>query len=75
MLDIVVFKFVVNLLIDINECELDKTLCTGEKQSCENIDGSYECKCEGDLIYDVGSQTCIPKPKGMYHINCTYLPI
>ncbi|XP_045166487.2 cysteine-rich with EGF-like domain protein 2 isoform X2 [Mercenaria mercenaria] len=49
--------------LDVNECEVDKTLCSGEKQSCENTEGSYKCKCEGDLIYEAGSQTCIPKPK------------
>ncbi|KAH3881180.1 cysteine-rich with EGF-like domain protein 2 isoform X2 [Dreissena polymorpha] len=48
---------------DLNECTEDPTLCTGDKQTCVNTDGSYECKCEDDMIYDQGSKLCIPKPK------------
>jgi len=55
---------------DVNECEEDASLCTGEKQSCKNTDGSYECQCEDDLIYDYGSKLCIPKPVGKYDKLC-----
>ena len=51
------------LILDINECEEDKTLCTGERQHCENNDGSYECICETGYVLDV-ENNCIPKPKG-----------
>ena len=50
-------------ITDIDECEEDKTLCSGEKQHCENKDGSYACICEKGFILDSES-TCIPKPKG-----------
>ncbi|XP_052779223.1 cysteine-rich with EGF-like domain protein 2 isoform X1 [Mya arenaria] len=49
--------------LDINECTEDTTLCSGEKQSCHNTDGSYECKCEDNMIYEEGGKICIPKPK------------
>ncbi|KAL4226739.1 Cysteine-rich with EGF-like domain protein 2 [Mactra antiquata] len=48
---------------DINECEEDTTLCSGDKQTCNNVDGSYECQCDDNLLYDIDSKTCIPKPK------------
>ena len=51
------------VILDINECEEDKTLCTGERQHCENNDGSYECICETGYVLDV-ENNCIPKPKG-----------
>ena len=51
-------------IVDIDECIEDASLCTGDKQSCKNTDGSYTCACEGDNIYDPESQLCIPKPKG-----------
>lgn len=51
------------LLPDINECEEDKTLCSGDKQHCENNDGSYACVCEEGFILD-SENNCIPKPKG-----------
>lgn len=47
---------------DINECEEDKSLCTGDKQHCENKDGTYECVCEEGFILD-SENICIPKPK------------
>ena len=53
------------VILDINECEEDKTLCTGERQHCENNDGSYECICETGYVLDV-ENNCIPKPKGKF---------
>lgn len=66
----VLFYFVIS---DINECEEDKTLCSGEKQSCHNTDGSYECKCEDGLMYESESQKCIPKPKGKINVLLLYV--
>lgn len=44
--------------------------CTGDKQSCVNNDGGYECKCEVGYIYEGASKTCIPKPKGELLSSC-----
>jgi len=51
-------------VLDIDECAEDQTLCTGDKQSCKNVDGDYHCKCEDKYLYEGESKTCIPKPKG-----------
>ena len=36
---------------DVNECYLETDLCSIEAQ-CVNIDGTYECACQGDYTGD-----------------------
>ena len=40
---------------DIDECEMDPTLC---EQICNNTVGSYECKCEDGYQLVAGTNQC-----------------
>ena len=40
---------------DIDECEMDQTLC---EQICNNTVGSYECKCEDGYQLVAGTSQC-----------------
>ncbi len=46
---------VINLILDINECNLNSSLC--ENGTCINLIGSYTCNCTNGFRFD--GQTCI----------------
>ncbi|XP_005106648.1 cysteine-rich with EGF-like domain protein 2-A isoform X3 [Aplysia californica] len=46
---------------DINECEADSSLCSGENQECKNLPGSHECVCKAG--YHMRDGSCQRKPK------------
>eukprot|EP01018_Ginkgo_biloba_P004479 Gb_19839 [translate_table: standard] len=48
----------VNKCEDINECK-EKRACQCPECSCKNTWGSYECSCEGDLLYMREHDACI----------------
>lgn len=39
--------------VDVNECE-EEDPCTGEGEECENIQGSFECRCKEDFVEENG---------------------
>ncbi|KAK9097169.1 hypothetical protein Sjap_022666 [Stephania japonica] len=45
---------------DIDECE-EKKACQCPECSCKNTWGSYDCTCNGDLLYMRDHDTCISK--------------
>ncbi|MCO5595474.1 hypothetical protein L7F22_049517 [Adiantum nelumboides] len=45
---------------DIDECK-EKRACQCPECSCSNTYGSYECKCQGDLLYIRDHDTCLSK--------------
>ena len=47
--------------IDVDECQTDNGGCA---QTCNNIDGSYECSCQDGYELDSDNHTCT----GMYYI-------
>ena len=48
----IIWKFGCNLLLDIDECSVDKGGC---QHICTNTDGSYECSCNAGYT---GSRFC-----------------
>ncbi|CAH1775918.1 unnamed protein product [Owenia fusiformis] len=51
------FQLINGTCEDINECDTDEVLCSGELQTCGNTEGSYVCTCtEG---YKMEGNTCI----------------
>ena len=57
-------------LLDINECEEDKSQC---EHICKNTDGSYECGCRNGYYLEKDNRTC----NGQYLIIviCSYLNV
>lgn len=49
------------LIADIDECK-DKRACQCPECNCSNTWGSYECKCQGDLLYIREHDTCLSRP-------------
>lgn len=45
------------LCVDVDECSVDRTLCSGPGEACENKEGSYECTCQED--YDLLNGVCV----------------
>ncbi|KAH7276314.1 hypothetical protein KP509_39G002400 [Ceratopteris richardii] len=45
---------------DIDECKM-KSKCQCPECSCSNTYGSYECKCQGDLLYIREHDVCLSK--------------
>ena len=50
------------IVVDVDECLTDNGGCT---QTCNNIDGSYQCSCQDGYQLDSDDHTCI----GMYCIT------
>ncbi|KAF2587447.1 hypothetical protein F2Q70_00037727 [Brassica cretica] len=46
---------------DVNECE-EKTVCQCRGCKCKNTWGSYECNCNGSLLYIREHDICIKGP-------------
>ena len=43
------------VLLDINECAVENGGCG---QICNNLPGTYECKCEDGYLLDTNSHSC-----------------
>uniref|UniRef100_A0A8C6V2U9 EGF-like domain-containing protein n=1 Tax=Neogobius melanostomus TaxID=47308 RepID=A0A8C6V2U9_9GOBI len=43
--------------VDIDECSVDRTLCSGYGEACKNNEGSYECTCQDD--YELVDEVCV----------------
>ncbi|WAR03608.1 SPER-like protein [Mya arenaria] len=53
---------------DINECSA--TRCSGAKEKCVNLPGTYKCECQdGDIYYHDGS--CLKESNGRHEIPST----
>lgn len=62
---------------DIDDCNRDESLCSGENQFCNNLEGSYECVCNIGytdlLINNTASQidlTCIDVDECLDRSSC-----
>lgn len=53
---------------DIDECK-QKKACQCPECTCKNTWGSYECECQGDLLYMREHDTCISKKQGKSRIG------
>ena len=56
------------MILDIDECELDNSVCGCDPAlsdsctiSCENLFGSFKCVCHEGYFLDPESQTCMGK--------------
>ncbi|KAJ0027010.1 hypothetical protein NQD34_018010 [Periophthalmus magnuspinnatus] len=43
--------------VDVDECSEDRTLCSGEGETCENEEGKYKCTCQDE--YDLVDGVCV----------------
>ncbi len=50
-------SIVINLILDINECNLNSSLCGNGM--CINLIGSYTCNCTNGYQFD--GETCVGK--------------
>jgi len=52
--------------VDINECEIINGFC---EQTCENLPGSYRCRCLPGYDMNTDNRTC----NGNHHVFVDYL--
>ncbi|KAJ8307562.1 hypothetical protein KUTeg_015646 [Tegillarca granosa] len=58
---------------DINECQVNPSLCTGVNEGCINIDGGYRCECVAGFKNDSSTGKCTVCDNIHFGVNCEKL--